>query len=123
MSEGVFTVVAFGRQANIATAVAATTIFPVDAGVLGFELDRATESPDEDTGYSSREYPGRESHGVRWATASLPFVARFEDIVHALEMHVDTIGTPTGTASPYTWGYAYDETTNLLSSAVKPYTV
>ena len=40
MSEGVFNIVAFGRQANIATAVAATTVFPVDAGFLGFEVIR-----------------------------------------------------------------------------------
>lgn len=123
MSEGVFNVVSFGRQADIATAVATTTKFPVDAGFLGFELDRATESPDEDFGSTSREMAGRESHGVRWATASLPFVARFEDIVHALEMHVDTIGTPTGTASPYAWAYTFDETGSLLNTALKPYTV
>lgn len=125
MSEGVFNIVQFGRQANIATAVAATTLFPVDQGFLGFDLDRATESPDEDYGSTSREQPGRESHGVRWATASLPFVARFEDIVHALEMHVAAIsgGTPTGTASPYTYGYVYDETGGLLNAVLKPYTV
>ena len=125
MSEGVFNTVQLGRQANIATAVAATTVFPVDNGFLGFELDRATESPEEDFGSTSREYPGRESHGVRWATASLPFVARFEDIVHPLEMHVAAIsgGTPTGTASPYTYGYTYDETGSALNVALKPYTV
>lgn len=125
MSEGVFTQVAFGRQADVGTAVVATTLFPVDAGFLGFELDRATEVPDEDTGVSSRYYPGRGSHGVRWATASLPFVCRFEDFMHVMEMHVDAIsgGTPTGTASPYSWVYTFDETGSLLSSAVKPYTV
>lgn len=123
MSEGVFNVVAFGRQSDIATAVPASTVFPVDAGFLGFELDRATESPDEDFGSASREYPGRESHGVRWATASLPFVGRFQDIMHAFEMHVDTIGTPTGTAAPYSWGYTYDDTGTLLNTALKPYTV
>ena len=123
MSEGVFNVVAFGRQSDIATAVAATTVFPVDAGFLGFELDRATDSPDEDFGSTSREYPGRESHGVRWATASLPFTGRFEDFMHVLEMHVDTIGTPTGTASPYSWVYTYDESGSLLNTALKPYTI
>lgn len=123
MSEGVFNVVQFGRQANIATAVAATTVFPVDAGFLGFELNRASESPEEDFGLSSREYPGRESYGVRWATASLPFVGRFQDFMHPLEMHVKTIGTPTGTASPYTYGHTYDESTALLSTALKPYTI
>lgn len=123
MSEGVFNVVAFGRQADIATAVAASTIFPVDQGFLGFELDRATESPDEDFGSTSREYPGRESHGVRWATATLPFVGRFEDFVHVLEMHVDSVGTATGTAAPYEWPYAFDETGTLLNTALKPYTI
>jgi len=123
MSEAVFNVVAFGRQADIGTAVAATTIFPVDSGFLGFELDRASESPESDYGLSSREYPGMESHGVRWATASMPFVARYQDIMHVLEMHVDTIGTPTGTAAPYQWVYTFDETGNLLSSALKPYTI
>lgn len=123
MSEGIFNIVQFGRQSVVGSPVAASTVFPVDTGFLGFELDRASESPDEDFGSPSREQAGRGSTGVRWATASLPFVARFEDIVHALEMHVDTIGTPTGTASPYTWAYTFDETTNVLSSAVKPYTV
>ena len=123
MSEQAYNIIAFGRQADIATAVAASTIFPVDAGFLGFELDRGTESPDEDFGIASREYPGRESHGVRLATASLPFVARFEDFMHVMEMHVDTIGTPTGTASPYTWTYAFDESGTLLSSALKNYTI
>ncbi len=123
MSDSAYNIVALGRQASLATAVAASTVFPVDAGFLGFELDRATESPDEDFGIASREYPGRESHGVRWATASLPFVARFQDIMHPLEMHVDTIGTPSGTASPYSWAYAFDESGAAMETALKPYTV
>lgn len=124
MSEGVFNVVAFGRQSAGTTAVAATTVFPVDAGFLGFELDRAAESPDEDYGSTSREQAGRESYGVRWATASLPFVARFQDIVHALEMHVKAIsgGTPTGSPT-YTYSYTFDETGSSLHTALKPYTV
>lgn len=123
MSESVFNVVALGRQADIATAVAASTVFPVDAGFLGFELDRATESPDEDFGSTSREYPGRESHGLRIARATLPFVGRYQDFMHALEMHVDTIGTPTGTATPYSWVYGFDESGALLNTALKPYTI
>ena len=124
MSEGVFNLVQFGRQAAVATGTAASTIFPVDAGFLGFELDRASESPDEDFGSTSREYAGRESTGVRWVTASLPFVARYQDLVHALEMHVDTIGTPSGTAGgTSTWPYTFDESGDLLSTALKPYTV
>lgn len=125
MSEGVFNTVQFGRQTNIGTAVAATTVFPVDTGFLGFALDRATEQPEEDFGSTSREYPGRESHGVRWATASLPFTGRFQDIAHIFEMHVAAIsgGTPTGTASPFTYAYTYDETGSALNTALKPYTV
>jgi hypothetical protein len=121
MSEGVFNIVALGRQASLATAVPASTVFPVDAGFLGFELDRATESPDEDWGSTSREMPGRESHGVRWATASLPFVCRFEDIMHALEMHVATVSGGTATGSAYTW--TFDETSSSLAVALKPYTL
>ena len=125
MSEAIFNVVQFGRQTNVATAVAATTVFPVDTGFLGFNLDRAPLSPDEDFGSPSREISGRESYGARWATASLPFIARYQDLMHVLEMHVVAIsgGTPTGTASPYTSAYTYDETTNVLSSSLKPYTI
>lgn len=108
MSEAVYNIIQFGRQASMGTPVAATTVFPVDAGFTGFELDRASESPDEDFGDESREQAGRESTGVRLATASLPFVARFEDIFHALEMNAHaTSGTPTGTASPYSYVYTW----------------
>lgn len=119
-AEGIYQVIQFGRQSSVGTAVAATTVFPGDNGFLGFELDRAQDSPDEDTGSSSREQPGRGSYGVRYATASMPFVARFEDLMHVLEAHVQgTNGTPTGTASPYTYTYTFDET----SDSLKPYTI
>jgi hypothetical protein len=108
VSEAVYNIVQFGRQAAMGTPVNATTIFPVDAGFTGFELDRANESPDEDFGDESREQSGRESTGVRLATASLPFVGRFQDIMHALEMNAHaTNGTPTGTASPYSYVYTW----------------
>ena len=125
MSEGVYNSVQFGRQSSVGTAVAATTVFPVDQGFLGFNLDRAMESPDEDFGSTSREQTGRASNGVRWATASLPFIGRFQDIVHPLEMHFAAIsgGTPTGTASPYTYAYVPDESANALSAALKTYTM
>jgi len=122
MSEGIYQTVALGRQSVVGTAVAATTIFPVDGGFLGFELDRANESPDEDFGSSSREYPGRESTGVRWATASIPIVARFQDFMHVLDAHVQTTVTPTVSAGTWTWGYTFDESANALSTAVKTYT-
>lgn len=120
MSEAIYNIVQFGRQSAVATPVAATTLFPVDTGFLGFELDRASESPEEDYGDESREWPGRESTGVRLATASLPFIARFQDIMHPFEMHAhSTSGTPAGTASPYTYLY----TLGTPSSSQKPYTI
>lgn len=123
MSEGVFSVVALGAQTSIATAVPASTVFPVDAGFTGFALDRAAQSPDEDFGSTSREHPGRGSTGVRAATASMPFVARFEDLQEVLASHVKTISTPTGTASPYTWAFTFDESSSSLASALKVRTV
>lgn len=125
MSEQVYNKVQLGRQSVVGTGVAATTVFPVDQGFLGFLLDRAAESPDEDFGSSSREQAGRESYGVRAATASLPFIARYEDIVHMFEMHVAGIsgGTPTGTASPYTYTYTWDETSDSLKNYTLQYGV
>lgn len=122
MSEGVYNKIQLGRQTSIGTAVAATTLFPVDAGFLGFELDRASESPDEDFGRSSREQTGRGSTGVRLATASLPFTGRFEDFMHPLEMHVAGIGTPVGTGTAV-WGYGFDETADTLKNYTFQYGV
>lgn len=118
MSEAVYNKIQFGRQSVVGTAVAATTVFPADAGFLGFELDRAMESPDEDFGRISREQAGRGSYGLRGADASLPFVARFQDIMHPLEMHVAGSVAPSG-AGPYVYTYTFDETSDTL----KPYTV
>lgn len=118
MSEAVFHKIQFGRQSAVGTGVAATTVFPADAGFLGFELDRASESPDEDFGGTSREQAGRSSTGVRGAQASLPFVARFQDLMHVLEMHVAGSVSPTGT-NPYTYVYTFDET----ADTIKYYTV
>ena len=123
MSEGVFNVVALGAQSSLATAVAASTIFPVDAGFPGFALDRASQSPDEDYGSTSREHAGRGSTGVRSATASMPFVARFEDLQQVLASHVATISTPTGTASPYTWTFTFDESSSSLATALTVRTI
>lgn len=115
MSEAIYQVTQLGRQTSIGTAVSATTIFPTDAGWLGFELDRASVSPDEDYGRSSREQAGRESTGIRLATSTLPFVARYQDLFHAFEMHVaGTSGTASGTAAPYTRTYTFDETSDTL---------
>ena len=45
---------------------------------------------------------------------------RFQDGFHPLEMHVDTVA-PTG-SGPYVYTYAFDQASNLLSAALKPYT-
>lgn len=118
MSEAVYHKVQFGRQSVVGTAVAATTVFPVDAGFLGFELDRAAESPDEDFGRKSREQPGRESYGIRGADATLPFACRFQDIFHLFEMHTAGSVSPAG-VGPYVYTYTADETSDTL----KPYTI
>lgn len=121
MTEAVFNKVQLGQQSVLATAVATTTVFPVDEGFTGFELDRAAESPNEDFGSSSREYSGRGSTGVRWATASLPFTGRFQDFMHIQQMHFD-IATTAG-AGPYTHTSIFDDSGVVLSSALKPYTM
>lgn len=121
MSEGVFQVVQLGRQSAVGTGVSATTVFPVDAGFMGLELDRATEIPNEDFGSTSRDYAGRASHGVRWATGDIEVVGRFEDIMHLFEMHVAAVSGGTATGGTYT--YTFDETSALLSSGLKPYTL
>jgi len=83
MAEAAYRVVQLGRQSSFATAVAATTRFPCDPGSGEFTLNRASEIPDEDLGRAIRNaQPGRGSHGVRIATATLSAVARFEDIGH-----------------------------------------
>lgn len=99
MSEAALQVVQVGRESATGTSVAATQIFPLDQGSFsGFELDRASESPDEDYGGVSRERAGRASTGVRGATASATQTMCFEDFQKICEMHFDTITAPTGTA-------------------------
>lgn len=120
MSEAIYNKVQLGRESSIGTAVAATVVFPVDAGFLGFELDRASESPNEDFGSSSREQPGRGSTGVRGASASMPFVMRFQDFMHLLEMHCKGSVSPSGT-NPYTYTYTFDETSDTLKTYTLQY--
>lgn len=121
MSEGIYQHAAIGRQSAVGTAVAATVKFPVETGWQGFELNRGEESPEEDYGSTSREQAGREQHGVRIATASMPFVWNFENGMVPLESHLDTV-SPTG-VGPYVYTYVADESADLLSSAVKPVTI
>lgn len=121
MTEAVFNKVQLGQQSVVGTAVAATTVFPVDAGFEGFELDRASESPNEDFGSSSREMAGRASTGVRGATASLPFTGRFQDFMHVQQMHFDT--ATTAGAGPFTHTTIFDDSGAALSAALKTYTL
>lgn len=121
MVEAALQVVQIGRQTVVGTSVAATQVLPIEAGFMGFDLDRASESPDEDFGRVSREQAGRSSTGLRAASGSVTVPMRFGDFQKLLEMHVATIAAPTG-GGPYVWDYPFDETTALLSTALKPYT-
>lgn len=119
MSEAVFRVLQLGHQAGFGTAVAATTIFPVDPGSGEFELDRAAESPDEDYGVIARHQAGRGSFGVRIATGSVTGTVRYEDFGHILNMALNDVsssGTGTGTVT-HTW------TNAMTAIGVIPYTL
>jgi hypothetical protein len=114
VSEQVYNVVQFGDQSVVGTSVPAVVVFPVDAGFLGFELDRASETPDEDFGRSARNAAGRSSTGVRGAEASLPFVLRFQDFMQILEMHAMGAEVPVDANPLYTWVYTWDNTADTL---------
>ncbi len=102
MSEIVFDRLQLGLQTGTpaapGAAVAATILFPIDAGLIDAELDRGYESPDEDFGMLARHQPGRGSYGLRGAQVPLTFVARFEDIMRFLEMRLAGGIVPSGTA-------------------------
>jgi hypothetical protein len=117
MSDAVFNTIQLGQQSVHGTPVAASVIYPADAGAI-IELDRATTSPEEDYGDISRHHSGRSYHGVRAAQLPLASEARFEDLPEVLEMHVEGGVVPTG-AGPYVWIYDFDETADTL----KRYTV
>lgn len=108
----------FGQQSAFATAVAATTIFPCDPGSGEFTIDRATESPDEDHGTAIRHQPGRQSTGVRLATASISSPLRFQDFGHILQMGM----AAEATAGSGTVTHTYTGDVNS-STTVVPYTV
>lgn len=118
MAEAAYRVVQLGRQSAFATAVAATTRFPCDPGSGEFELNRATEIPDEDLGRAIRNaQPGRGSNGVRIATASLSAAACFENIGHIFDM---TLGTAVTTGSGT---YTHTWTADATATTIKPYTL
>lgn len=116
MADMVFDQIQFGRQAAVGTAVATTILYPGKA--TSPDLDRGYYNPDEDWGRQSDEQPGRGSFGVRGASLNITSDLRFEDFMHFAEMHFAAIsgGTPTGTATPYTWTYTADETSDTLKS-------
>lgn len=115
MGEIVFQALQLGQQSAIATAVAATTLYPCDSGVA-IDLDRGFNSPDEDYGVLARHQPGRASYGLRGAMLSVPSVARFEDLGHWLQAR---LGAPTITGiGPYTQTFLADQT----SVSTKAYT-
>lgn len=121
MTEAAGKKVQLGQQSALGTAVAATTVFPVEAGFEGFTLDRAMQSPNEDFGTSSREYAGRGSNGARMATASMPFVGKFENFMHIQNAHFDQVTTAGGPT--YTHTTIFDDSGAALSAALKAYTV
>lgn len=122
MVEAIKQVVQVGRQSSLGTSVAATQVLPIEAGWPGFTLNRNAGSPDNDYGRASREAPGTGTTGLRMATAPpVTIPMRFGDVQKLFEMHLATISAPTG-SSPYVWDYVADESTGLLSAALKSYT-
>jgi hypothetical protein len=87
-----------GTPAAPGAAVAATIVYPIEAGIIDPDLDRGYESPDEDFGMLARHQPGRGSYGLRASGVPVTFVARFEDIMRFLEMRLAGGVVPSGTA-------------------------
>jgi hypothetical protein len=91
MAESLYRGIQIGKETDYGTAVAATTILPVDEGSGEFQTNRATRFPEEDFGTQVAFLAGRGTHGVRMATASVAADARFEDLGQFLRM---MIGAP-----------------------------
>lgn len=121
MSEIVFDRLQLGPQTGTpgspGAAVAATSVFPIDAGLIDPDLDRGYASPDEDYGSLSRHQTNRASYGLRSAGVPFTAVLRFEDAMRLLEMRLAGGITPTG-VGPYTWTYTMDD----ASDTCKVYT-
>lgn len=110
MAERAFNVVQLGVQAVHGTSVAATSILPVDPGVIQSE-DRGYASPDEDYGRVGRHNPGRAYYGVRGATFPLNGEVTFEDIIRVLSAHGGT-GVITIVNLEENWAFTWDETSD-----------
>lgn len=111
-SENVYNIVQMGRQAGDfyapGAAVAATFLFPVSEPV-NFELDRASQFPQQDRGRNVRNHPSTGYHGVRGAQATLPAEVRFEDFMDILEMSYAGGVTPSSLGGGYFgWTYPFE---------------
>lgn len=114
MAESLYRGIQLGEEVTYGTAVAATTIFPVDEGSLEFQTNRGTRFAEEDFGTQTAFLSGRGSHGVRMATASLSADARFEDLGQLLKV---VLSEPTYTgAGPYTQTFTAGTTTDTTKS-------
>ena len=114
MAESIYRGLQLGVETTYGTAVAATTILPVDEGSGEFELNRATRFPEEDFGTQVAFLSSRGSHGVRIGTGSVSADARFEDLGHFLQMMIGAAAY-TG-AGPYTQTYTAGTTTDTTKS-------
>lgn len=113
MAESLYRGVQIGKEVTYGTAVAATTILPVDEGSGEFTKNRATRFPEEDFGTQVAFLSSRGSHGVQMASGSVSMDARFEDLGQILSM----LDTPTYTgAGPYTQTYTLGTTTDVSNS-------
>src|SRR6266568_1867679 len=107
MAELTFNKLQIGKQASHGTPVAATLVFPVNAGTV-IDVDRAYRSPDEDYGGIARHRAGRGSYGARGAQVQISGDCSYELVMYLLEMHSAGGVTPSG-AGPYVWTYTGDE--------------
>lgn len=122
-SENVFNIVQLGRQGgdfyDPGAAVAAGFVFPVSEPV-NFELDRASQYPQQDRGENVRNHSGTGYHGVRGASGSLPFEVRFEDFMDILEMiYAGGVSPADLGGGIYGWTYPFEKG----APTVVPYTI
>lgn len=123
MSENVFNIVGFGRQAGTfddpGAAVPTTFLYPVEDPV-NFDLDRGSAYPKQDRGRNVRNFRGSGYHGVRGSSTTLPSQVRFEDVVDILEMLYSGNITPVSLGGGlFRWDYPFE----ALAPTVVPYTL
>lgn len=114
MAESIYRGVQLGVESTYGTAVAATTVFPVDEGSGEFQLSRGTRFPEEDFGSQVSYFSSRGSHGVRMASGDISADARFEDLGQLLQT---ILSTPSYAGSgPYSQTYTAGSTTDTTES-------